>query len=241
MEGLQSVWVVSGDYKRNADPTCEGFEEVPCDVFISEATFAMPVYHWKEGIEVVKDLQRWWSAEPNHPSILFCYAFGKAQRVLAELSKLTDRTIYLHGAIETLMPAYRNRNVSFVPNQTVSSVERGYAFAGDLILAPPSAHRSAWMKRFKNPQTAFASGWMQIRGARRRRGYERGFVLSDHADWSGLVRSILASQAKTVYLTHGQTEVLSRFLMEEHGLDVKPLKTRFGDEQIEEQFAESVS
>ena len=241
VEGLQSVWVVSGDYKRNADPTCEGFEEVPCDVFISEATFAMPVYHWKEGIEVVKDLQQWWSSEPNHPSILFCYAFGKAQRVLAELSKLTDRTVYLHGAIETLMPAYRNRNVSFVPNRTVSSVERGHAFAGDLILAPPSAHRSAWMKRFKNPQTAFASGWMQIRGARRRRGYERGFVLSDHADWSGLVRSILASQAKTVYLTHGQTEVLSRFLMEEHGLDVKPLKTRFGDEQIEEQFAESVS
>ena len=227
IETSNNVWVISGDYKRNYDPTCESFEEVNCDVFVSEATFGVPVYNWESGSQIVNKIFKWWTSEKKNPSILFCYAFGKAQRILAELSKLTDQNVFIHGAIEALMPAYRKKNIRFVNNLTVSSMNRNYNFFGDLILAPPSAHRSLWMKRFRNPQTAFASGWMQIRGPRIRRGYERGFALSDHADWKGLVKSILATKAKTIFLTHGHTEILSRYLIENYNLDVKPLTKNF--------------
>ncbi len=164
------------------------------------------------------------------PSLLFAYAFGKTQRILAELGKITDRVVYLHGSCETLTKIYRDEGIQMVPTKLVSEMPKDYKFAGDLVLAPPSGHRSTWMKRFKNPQTAFASGWMQIRGNRRRRGYERGFVLSDHADWKDLVSTILATGAKKVLLTHGNTDALERYLREEKGLNCENLATQFEGE-----------
>jgi putative mRNA 3-end processing factor len=169
----------------------------------------------------MKDVER--------PSLLFCYALGKAQRVLAELRKFTDRKIFVHGAVESLTKIYRDMGIEMLPTETITDQHRGLDFKGELILAPPSAHRSPWMKRFKEPQTAFASGWMQVRGARRRRGYERGFVLSDHADWEELTTTIAETKASTVFLTHGRTDVLERYLQEK-GVTTRLFKTEFEDE-----------
>jgi putative mRNA 3-end processing factor len=224
------VWVVSGDYKRDDDPTCTPFEVVPCDSFITEATFGLPIYRWQSGADTCRHIYDWWQSDPERPSLLFCYAFGKAQRILAELGQWSDRPVYLHGAIQVLTEVYREAGVQMIPTMPASEMPRNYKFNGELILAPPSAHRSTWMKRFAQPQTAFASGWMAVRGARRRRGYERGFVLSDHADWQSLVHTVLQTGAKTVYVTHGQTDSLSRYLREIHGLNALPLKTLFEGE-----------
>ncbi|HIK17581.1 MAG TPA: ligase-associated DNA damage response exonuclease [Leptolyngbyaceae cyanobacterium M33_DOE_097] len=230
VEHKDEVWVVSGDYKRCFDPSCVPFESVPCDAYISEATFGLPIYTWQSGAAVTQQIYDWWKGDVERPSLLFCYAFGKAQRILAELQKITDQPVYVHGAIHVLTEIYREVGVSMVPTISTSEMPRNYKFKGDLVLAPPSAHRSSWMKRFPQPQTAFASGWMAVRGARRRRGYERGFVLSDHADWQGLIDSILQTGAKQIYVTHGQSDVLSRYLRETHQLDAMPLKTLFEGE-----------
>lgn len=230
VEHKGEVWVASGDYKRDADPSCDPFEVVECDSFITEATFGLPIYRWDSGAVTAEQIYQWWQRDRTRPSLLFCYAFGKSQRVLAELTQFTDRTVYLHGAVHTLTDIYRDLGIHMLPTLPVSQMEKSYSFAGDLIIAPPSGHRSSWMKRFKRPQTAFASGWMAVRGARRRRGYERGFVLSDHADWPGLIQTVTQTKAKTVYVTHGQNDVLSRYLTEEMGLNASPLKTLFEGE-----------
>lgn len=230
VEHNDEVWVVSGDYKRCADPSCAPFEVVPCDTFITEATFGLPIYRWDSGAETVRHIYDWWQGDPERPSILFCYAFGKAQRVLSELVQLTDRPVYVHGAVHVLTEIYREQGVAMVPTLPTSEMPRTHKYMGDLVLAPPSGHRSSWMKRFKHPQTAFASGWMAVRGARRRRGYERGFVLSDHADWPGLIQTVKETGAKTVYVTHGQSDVVSRYLQESLKLEAMPLETLFEGE-----------
>lgn len=230
VEYRDDVWVVSGDYKRCADPSCAPFEVVQCDAFITEATFGLPIYRWDSGAETVRRIYDWWQSDRDRPSILFCYAFGKAQRVLSELTQFTDQTVYVHGAIHALTEIYRDQGVAMVPTRCTSEMPKGHKYTGDLVLAPPSGHRSSWMKRFKHPQTAFASGWMAVRGARRRRGYERGFVLSDHADWLGLIQTVKDTRAKTIYVTHGQSDVVSRYLQESLHLEAMPLETLFEGE-----------
>ena len=220
------TWLVSGDYKRDPDPSCDPFELVDCDVFITEATFGMPIYRWPSGPDVAQELLKWWQEAPERASLLFCYAFGKAQRLLAELALLGIKDeVLLHGAMVPITQAYRDQGIDMAPTQPVSALPRQTDLSGRLILAPPSAHRSPWMKRFKAPQTGFASGWMAVRGARRRRGYERGFVLSDHADWAGLVETVRQSKAQQVYVTHGQSDVLARYLNEVEGISSEPLAT----------------
>lgn len=222
------VWVVSGDFKRGGDLSCDPFEVVPCDTFISEATFALPVYRWDDGETLAREIYEWWMKEPDRPSLLFGYALGKSQRVLAELTRFTDRPVYLHGAVASLTEMYRAQGVKMLPTRLVTDAEKNFDFRGELILAPPSGHRSPWMKRFKDPQTAFASGWMAVRGARRRRGYEKGFVLSDHADWNGLIQTVKDTGAKTIYLTHGKTDVLEKYL-KELGYEVRLFHTEYDD------------
>jgi putative mRNA 3-end processing factor len=232
LEAGGESWLVSGDYKRCADPSCAPFEPVQADVFITEATFGLPIYRWQSGAAVAGEILRWWQAAPQRPSILFAYAFGKAQRLLAELAAIgIQDEILLHGAVETLMPAYREAGVRLPPTLPASAIPRGESLAGRLVIAPPSAHRSVWMKRFKLPQTAFVSGWMAVRGARRRRGYERGFVLSDHADWPGLIQSVRQSGAGQVYVTHGNSDGLARYLREVEGISAEPLEGGHGPSQ----------
>jgi putative mRNA 3-end processing factor len=232
VERGDEIWVASGDYKRDPDPTCEPFEVVPCDVFITEATFALPVYRWRPAAEVAAEIHAWWqdNADAGRTSVLFTYALGKAQRVLAELTAYTERTVYLHGAVVPLTELYRAAGVAMLPTAPVSEQPRQADFAGELIIAPPSAAGSPWMRRFRNAGTGFASGWMQIRGNRRRRGYDRGFVLSDHADWPSLLRSIRDTGARQVLTTHGRSDDLVRFLREQ-GVDARPLATLYsGDD-----------
>ena len=231
LEADGEVWVISGDYKRDHDPSCDAFEPVPCDVLITEATFGLPIYRWQTGADVAREIRDWWQGDRSRPSLLFCYAFGKAQRLLSELRAIgVEEEVLLHGAVETITRHYREAGVPMTPSRPVSELPRKDSLAGRLVLAPPSAHRSSWMRRFKTPQTAFASGWMAVRGARRRRGYERGFVLSDHADWPGLIRTIRESGARKVFVTHGQSEVLARYLRETEGIDAEPLDTLFEGE-----------
>jgi putative mRNA 3-end processing factor len=225
MEHAGRVVVVSGDYKRDPDPTCVPFEPVPCDVFVTESTFGLPVYRWPSMDQVIDELLAWWDdcARRKVPAVLFCYALGKAQRILAELALRTDRTVHLHGAMLRLVESYREAGVRMVPTEPVSESAKGRDFAGELVMAPPSAAGSPWMKRFAKASTGFASGWMQIRGNRRRRGYDRGFVVSDHADWPSLLRSIEDSQASRIYVTHGDGETLIRYLREQ-GRDALALR-----------------
>ncbi|MFN9631798.1 MAG: ligase-associated DNA damage response exonuclease [Cyanobacteriota bacterium] len=226
IEAAGERWLVSGDYKRDPDPSCAPFTPVRADVVISEATFGLPIYQWAPTPEVAGEILRWWQRAPQLPSVLFCYAFGKAQRVLAELHALGVREeVLLHGAIQGLMGPYREAAVPMVPTAPASGLAKGESVAGRLILAPPSAGRTPWMRRFPQAQTAFASGWMTVRGVRRRRGVGRGFVLSDHADWPSLVGTIRETGAQRVYLTHGQGEVLARYLREVEGVDAQPLRS----------------
>jgi putative mRNA 3-end processing factor len=217
MEHAGRVVVVSGDYKRDPDPTCEPFEPVPCDAFVTESTFGLPIYRWPPMHEVTGLILQWLAecAEKEVPAVLFCYALGKAQRVLAELALRTERTVFLHGAMLRLVEVYREAGVVMLPTEPVSDSAKGRDFAGELIMAPPSAAGSPWMRRFNKASTAFASGWMQVRGNRRRRGYDRGFVVSDHADWPGLVQSVEDSGARRIYVTHGDGEALVRYLREQ--------------------------
>ncbi len=233
MEAGGEVWVVSGDYKRAPDPTCAPFEVVPCDVFVTEATFALPLYRWREPRAVVSEILAWWEANRavGAASVLFAYAMGKAPRILAELLALTDpgRTVMVHGAVGALVDLYRAAGVRLLPTALVSETARGRSFAGELVLAPPAAGGSTWMRRFGAHETAFASGWMRVRGTRRRKGFDRGFALSDHADWPDLLRTIEDTGARRVLVTHGYADELSRYLRE-RGLDAAALPTRFQGE-----------
>ncbi|HVF34490.1 MAG TPA: DNA ligase-associated DEXH box helicase, partial [Candidatus Saccharimonadia bacterium] len=173
----------------------------------------------------------WWDecAARGRAAVLFCYALGKAQRLLAELALQTERLVYLHGALVELTEVYRAHGVHMLPTEAIAEHPRGKDYAGALVLAPPSAAGSPWMRRFKDAATGFASGWMQVRGNRRRRGYDRGFVLSDHADWPALVQTVRDSGARRVLATHGSTEPLVRYLCEQ-GIAARSLETQFGAE-----------
>jgi len=225
------VWVVSGDYKRDADPTCAPFEVVPCDVLISEATFALPIYTWQDTREVAADIYRWWqrNRERGLSSLLFVYALGKAQRVLAELTAFTEDPVYLHGAVASLTEVYRAAGVKMLPT-LAATVSKSRDYAGALVLAPPSAAGSTWIRRFGEHSSGFCSGWMRVRGNRRRRGYDRGFVLSDHADWPSLLRTFRETGARRVLLTHGHTDTMVRFLRDQ-GVDAATLRTEYGAEE----------
>jgi putative mRNA 3-end processing factor len=231
IESAGEVWVISGDYKRAPDPSCERYEVVPCDTFITEATFGLPIYRWDSVDHVIEALLGWWDANAaaSRASVLFCYALGKAQRVLAELGLRTARTVFVHGAVDALLDAYRDEGSRFAETVPVGTRRKGESFAGELIIAPPSALGSPWLRRFGDASTGFASGWMRVRSHRRRRGFDRGFVLSDHVDWPALLRTIEQTGAQRVLATHGYSDSLARYLRE-IGLAAEPLETLFGDE-----------
>ena len=220
----RSVWVYSGDYKLNEDRTCEPFSPVECDVFITEATFGLPIYRWPGADTLFREINDWW--QKNHTagktSVLFAYSLGKAQRVLSGANESIG-PIFTHGAVERLTEVYRESGIDLPETTYVGDVEDNKEFAGALVIAPPSASASAWMKRFKPVSTAFASGWMTVRGARRRRALDRGFVMSDHADWNGLISAISQSRARRILVMHGFVHPLVRYLNEE-GLDASAIE-----------------
>lgn len=229
------VWVASGDYKTEADGTCAPFEPVRCDTFITESTFGLPIYRWPAQAVLFGEINAWWrrNADEGRASVLLCYAFGKAQRLLHGVNASIG-PIVVHGAVEPLNAVYRAAGVGLPPTHRVTDLDRT-ALRRALVLAPPSAQGTPWMQRFgADAVDAFASGWMQVRGTRRRRGVDRGFVMSDHADWPGLMSAIEATGAKHIRVTHGSVPVLVRWLSEQ-GLDAQPFETAYGDEDAADQ------
>jgi putative mRNA 3-end processing factor len=224
------VWVVSGDYKLDPDPTCEPFEPVPCHTFVTESTFGLPIYRWRKPEEIFVKVDAWWraNAQAGRASVLFAYAFGKAQRILASVDASIG-PIVVHGAVEALNRGYRECGVRLPGTRMVTDFASKKDFAGALIVAPPSAQSSPWLKRFGDYSDACASGWMAIRGARRRRAVDQGFVLSDHADWPGLNRAIAATGAERIFVTHGTSLPLVQWLIE-RGLEAHAMKTEFEGE-----------
>ena len=229
------TWVASGDYKVSPDATCAPFEPVRCDVFITESTFGLPIYRWRPDAEVFADINAWWAgnAAVGKASVLLCYSFGKAQRILSGMDA-SIAPIVVHGAVQTLNTAYHNAGVLLPETKLVGDVTDAADFKRALVLCPPGAAGGPWIKRFGDFSDGFASGWMQLRGARRRGGYDKGFVLSDHADWPGLMSAIGATGANRVIVTHGSVPVLVRYLAEQ-GLQAEAFHTEYGDDPVEEQ------
>jgi len=227
------VWVVSGDYKTEPDPTCSPFEPVRCHTFITESTFGLPIYRWRPQAETFAALREWWraNAEAGRASVIYGYALGKAQRILAGLIDCDIGPIYTHGAVERLTEDYRASGVALPPTRHASTGKKG-DFTRALIVAPPSAMGTTWLRRFSPHSDAFASGWMQIRGTRRRRSVDRGFVLSDHVDWPALLASIDATGAERVWVTHGYREPVVRWLRE-HGREAEAVMSRWEGEDDE--------
>ncbi|HEY6456834.1 MAG TPA: ligase-associated DNA damage response exonuclease [Steroidobacteraceae bacterium] len=217
------VWVVSGDYKRQSDPTCAPFEPLQCEVFVSETTFGQPHFVWPETAAVVGNIVRWWqiNRERGRNSVLFCYALGKAQRVLAELLRHTREAVHVHGEIGSLVDVYRTAGIEMVPTIPVTATSAAQ-LNGALVMATPTMSRSAWLRRLGTGTRAFCSGWMLLEGESQRRGYDMGFVVSDHADWPALVRTCRESGARRILLMHGRTDRLAAHLTE-LGLDAAPL------------------
>jgi len=228
------VWVASGDYKVAPDRTCAPFEPVRCDVFITESTFGLPIYRWQPDSEVFAAINAWWqgNASAGRASVLLCYSFGKAQRILSGIDASIGPVV-VHGAVEPLNRAYRDAGVALPATRLVSEVTDKADFQRALVLCPPGAAAGPWIKRFGDYSDGFASGWMQLRGARRRGGHDRGFVLSDHADWPGLMGAIGATGAQRVIVTHGSVPVMVRYLSGQ-GLQAEAFDTEYGDDRIEE-------
>lgn len=223
------VWVFTGDYKTEEDGVAVPYEPVKCDTFITECTFGLPAFKWTPQEQVMNDINTWWqqNKEDGRTSVLFGYSLGKAQRLLKHLDTSIGK-IYTHGAIENMTEVLRSQ-VDFPKTTRITRDTKKEEIKGNLVLAPPSAHGSTWIRKMVPYVTAAASGWMTFRGARRRRAIDKGFVLSDHCDWQGLLTSIKATGCEKVICTHGYTDIFSRFLNEQ-GYDARTVETQYEGE-----------
>jgi putative mRNA 3-end processing factor len=214
--------VVSGDYKRSRDPTCPAFEPVPCDVFVSEATFGLPVFAFPDPAEVVAALLHSVAQFPERSHIVGVYALGKAQRLIRLLREGGwDAPIYVHGALERLCALYEQHGVALGELRPATTTRKS-EFAGQIILAPPSAIADRWARRFPDPVPAFASGWMRVRARARQKGVELPLILSDHADWNELTATVAELRPQELWITHGREEALARWA-ELNGIAARPL------------------
>ena len=227
------IVVFSGDYKTANDGFSEAFEPVKCHTFITESTFGLPVYHWQEQKWVFNEMEEWCKNNRNnhHLSILYGYSLGKAQRILQGLPESVG-PIFTHSTIEAVLNVMRNQGVSLKNTIPVNEHLTRADLLNGVIIAPPAVQNSNWLKKFEPIRNGVVSGWMALRGARRRRNADKGFVLSDHADWEGLNEAISLTGAENVFVTHGYTDILSKWLIDK-GLNAQPLETNFeGDEVL---------
>ncbi|MFN2422586.1 MAG: ligase-associated DNA damage response exonuclease [Cryomorphaceae bacterium] len=224
------VWVVSGDYKAGADGLSTPFEPVKCTHFITESTFGLPAFRWQPQEAVMSEINAWWAENRKNGqcSLLLCYALGKAQRILNNLDP-TIGEIFLHGAIVNTNTALESVGYEFTDATYLSAEIDKARLKGAMVLAPPSALGSSWTKKLKPFKTATASGWMSLRGARRRRHTDRGFIFSDHVDWDELNAAVDATRAQNIFVTHGYSDVYSKWLRSK-GLNAVPVKTEYEGE-----------
>jgi putative mRNA 3-end processing factor len=227
------IWVASGDYKTVDDGLCTPFEPIKCHAFITESTFGLPIYKWKPQEVLFEEINQWWleNQEKGLTSILTGYSLGKAQLLLASVNKDIG-PIYTHGAVENVNEVIRRQSIRLPETIRVTPHLPRKNYPGSLIVCPPSAVNSGWIKKFGKSSIAMASGWMNLRGARRRRGADRGFVLSDHADWDGLNTAIKETGASKIIVTHGYTAIYSKYLREQ-GYDAQEVSTEYEGELSE--------
>ena len=232
VEHKGEVWVFSGDYKTEDDGIATPFEPVKCHTFITECTFGLPAFKWQPQQTVFWDINSWWAMnrEEGLTSVLFGYSLGKAQRLLKYLDP-HNGPIYTHAAVENMTSVLRS-HTGFPETHLITRETRSEELKGALVLAPPSAHGSPWLRKMVPYVTATASGWMAFRGARRRRAIDKGFVLSDHCDWEGLLGAIQATEATQIICTHGYTDIFSRYLLEK-GYDARTEATLYEGESGE--------
>lgn len=222
------IVVFSGDYKTANDGFSEAFEPVKCHTFITESTFGLPVYHWQDQKWVFNEMEEWCKNNRNNGqlSILYGYSLGKAQRILQGLPESVG-PIFTHSTIEAVLNVMRNQGVSLKNTIPVNEHLTRAELLSGVIIAPPAVQNSNWLKKFEPIRNGVVSGWMALRGARRRRNADKGFVLSDHADWEGLNEAISLTGAENVFVTHGYTDILSKWLIDK-GLNAHPLETKIG-------------
>jgi putative mRNA 3-end processing factor len=235
VEYNNEVWVASGDYKTENDGISGEFEPVRCNTFISESTFGLPIYNWKSQPEIFSNIQQWIkeNQEAGKISIIIGYSLGKAQRVLQCVAEVTDK-IFVHGAIWNIHQALLNAGWNLPAVQWVTPATPKEDLKNAVVIAPPGAEGSPWMKRFTPYNTGVCSGWMQVRGNVRRSNADAGFALSDHADWNGLLQAVKATQAEKVFVTHGFQAAFSRYL-NENGISSAEVKTEYGGEEEEQE------
>ena len=234
IENAGHISVITGDYKREPDPTCPPFEPLSAHCLITESTFGLPVFRWPESSKTAEEINSWWlgNQATGTTSILYGYALGKSQRVLNMLDEKTG-PIYIHGALQKPIDAYRQSGIRLPETKLISQAPKVEDFSRSIVLAVPSVHGTSWINRFRKRSTAMVSGWMQIRGNRRRRSMDRGFILSDHADWDALTRTVREVSPEEVWVTHGFADIFSRHLRD-LGWNASPLKTEFIGESTEE-------
>jgi len=223
------VWVISGDYKIEGDATCTAFEPVRCHTFITESTFGLPIYRWLPQSDIFRDINEWWirCRDAGQPAVIFAYSLGKAQRILAGVNPAIG-PIFCHSAVEELNREYRASGISLPPTFLVSQAPARKTWEGALVVAPPAAANSSWMTRFSSGSTAMVSGWMLTKATRRWQSVDRGFPLSDHADWPGLLYAIEETGAAQVLVTHGHTGPMVRYLTEQ-GKSARAIRTQFSE------------
>ncbi|MEM6595294.1 MAG: ligase-associated DNA damage response exonuclease [Pseudomonadota bacterium] len=233
VEVAGEVWVASGDYKTVDDGLSEAFAPVPCHAFITESTFGLPVFKWDRQEDVVAGINSWWQSnrELGRYSIIGAYALGKAQRILAHVDTSIG-PILTHGAIENTNEVLRAQGIALPDTIRVSQEMNVKDHPGALVIATPSAMNGPWARKFGQASTGFASGWMAMRGVRRRRSADRGFVMSDHADWEGLNSAIKATGAERVFVTHGYTSQFTKWLCDQ-GYDARVVETEFEGESLD--------
>ncbi|WP_333820381.1 ligase-associated DNA damage response exonuclease [Ohtaekwangia sp.] len=224
------VWVFTGDYKLEPDGLSEPFELVKCHTFITESTFGLPVYNWRPQREIFDEINAWWrqNQAEGKVSVLAGYTLGKSQRLLRNIDSSIGKII-VHGAVDAVNQVMRQQGISLPETHRVTKESKKQDFAGALVLCPPSAVGSPWIRRFLPYSLGIASGWMRLRGARRRRGADRGFALSDHVDWKSLNTAVKETGAERVFVTHGYSEVFSHWL-NETGIEAHPVKTTYEGE-----------
>ena len=232
LEYNNEVWVVSGDYKTEDDGISGKFEPLKCNAFITESTFGLPIYKWKPQQEIYTDIINWINKnkENGKASILIAYSLGKSQRVLQAI-KETTQTIFAHGAIFNMQQTLIDAGFDLTPVVRITPETSKELLKETVIIAPPGAEGTSWMKKFYPYSIGVCSGWMQVRGNARRRNVDAGFALSDHADWNGLLQTVKATGAEKVFVTHGFQSAFSRYLNEENIAIAGEVKTQFGDEE----------
>jgi putative mRNA 3-end processing factor len=225
------VWVVSGDYKTENDGIATPYEPVKCHHFISECTFGLPIYSWKPQAGIFNGVNNWCrgNVASGMTTVIVGYSLGKAQRILQNLDLDIGR-VFTHAAIENTNDALRRNGVILNPTERITAYSSKEEIRKGIILAPPSSVGTPWMRKFAPYSFGYCSGWMALRGAKRRRAADRGFVLSDHADWNGLISAIDATGCESVYLTHGYTASFTRYL-NETGFNAREVHTLYGGEE----------